>query len=177
MNEYKMDNKSKILLIVMITILLIVVEIVIYYCLYSKNMLLIPAIEDSSVKEASLQNILGVLILVGLILAYCMYIFILLSKLYNNTIYIINDDFIIAEKGVLFRRKKIMRISSVQYMKTVSFPFAKFLGLNFIVFNGYGNKLVFTFISQNDLYDITKNVRMFSEQQHYPKDENGENEI
>lgn len=177
MNEYKMDNKSKILHIVIISILLIVVEIILYYYLYNEKNAIIPAVENNTVKEISLQNISGICLMAGLMLSYCAYSFIYLSVLYNSTIYAINDDLIIAEKGVLFRKKKVMKISAMQYMKTVSFPFAEFFGLNFILFNGYGNRLVFTFISQNDVYEITEIVRKFSVQKYHPEDGNGKKEL
>lgn len=49
-----------------------------------------------------------------------------------------------------------MRTSAVQYTTTVRTPFSKITGLNFLIFNAMGGKIIWLFLSRKDLDEILK---------------------
>ena len=50
-------------------------------------------------------------------------------------------------------------MNSIQKVSLITAPFSDKTGFNFIVFNGYGGRIVFTFISQKKSYEIIHFVK------------------
>lgn len=82
------------------------------------------------------------------------------------------DKDIIARTGVLVKNVQYMKLSAIQYTTKISAPFARHSGFNFIVFNGFGGRMMFTFLSQLDADEITKIVRINIEKRGSAKAEN-----
>ncbi len=158
MNEYHMDRKTKNIQTVVLTIILFVFIIAVYYILYSENSIS-SAIESYAMSSGKpLQHIIAASSAGLFIIAYVLYNFIFMSYLYKHNTFITDENSIRTKTGAFIKRRKEMKFSSLQYVKKVSLPFSKSIGLNFIVFYGYGNKITFTFLSQNDFAKITETV-------------------
>ena len=57
---------------------------------------------------------------------------------FKNLNYYVSNDRIIKESGFYFKKKQIIRIDKIQFTTSVSTPFSKLTGLNFIVLYAYG---------------------------------------
>lgn len=156
MKKYYADRNSLNILRVLSLILLIVIGIALKYVLYilQERYPEYFAIEKNTVAEIiwSLMALFAVI--------YVVYILIFLPLWYNNARYFVTDKDIIARTGVLVKNVQYMKLSAVQYTTKISAPFARHSGFNFIVFNGYGGRMMFTFLSQSDADEITKYVRL-----------------
>ncbi|MGN0552991.1 MAG: PH domain-containing protein [Oscillospiraceae bacterium] len=156
MKKYYADRNSLNILRVLTLILLIVIGIALKYALYilEKQYPDYFAIEGNTVAELIIWSLM---ILFAAI--YIVYILIILPLWYNNARYYVTDKDIIARTGVLVKNVQYMKLSAVQYTTKISAPLGRRSGFNFIIFNGYGGRLIFTFLSQKDSEEIVKIVR------------------
>lgn len=156
MKKYYADRNSLNILRVLSLILLIVIGIVLKYVLYilQKRYPDYFAIEGNTVAEVIIWSIMILFTAV-----YILYILILLPLWYNNARYYVTDKDIIARTGVLVKNVQYMKLSAVQYTTKISAPLGRHTGFNFIMFNGYGGRMMFIFLSQKDADEITKTVR------------------
>lgn len=156
MKKYYADRNSLNILRVLSMILLIVIGIALKYALYilEKRYPDYFAIEGNTVAELIIWSIMIIFAVI-----YIVYILIILPLWYNNARYYVTDKDIIARTGVIVKNVQYMKLSAIQYTTRISAPLGRSVGFNFIVFNGYGGRLVFTFLSQKDLDEITKTVR------------------
>lgn len=69
--------------------------------------------------------------------------------------YYINSDKIIKKTGVFIKTNQCMKVTSVQYITSVTTPFSKHTGFNFVILNSFGGKLILAFLSKKDMDDIT----------------------
>lgn len=152
MKKYYADRKSLNILRVIAFILLIVNGIVLKYVLYIAEMKF-PEYFVSGINavEIVVWCIAGVFALI-----YILYILIILPLWYNNARYYVTDSDVIARTGVLVKNKQYMKLSAIQYTTRISAPLGRKSGFNFIIFNGYGGRLLFTFLSKNDADEITR---------------------
>ena len=60
---------------------------------------------------------------------------------FKNLNYYVSNDRIIKESGFYFKKKQIIRIDKIQFTTSVSTPFSKLTGLNFIVLYAYGGMM------------------------------------
>jgi len=84
-------------------------------------------------------------------------VFIYLPIYSSNLIYSADDKEIMKSSGVFFKTNQSIKYSSIQYSTSVSMPFSRFTGFNFIVFYVYGGKLILLFLSRSDAEEILKN--------------------
>lgn len=152
MKKYYADRKSLNILRVIAFILLIVIGIALKYVLYIVEMKF-PEYFVSGINavEIVVWYIAGVFALI-----YILYILIILPLWYNNARYYVTDSNVIARTGVLVKNKQYMKLSAIQYTTRISAPLGRKSGFNFIIFNGYGGRLLFTFLSKNDADEITR---------------------
>ncbi len=73
---------------------------------------------------------------------------------FRNLCYYISNEKIVKISGFYFIGKQIMRIDSVQYSTSVSTPFSRITGLNFIVLYAYGGKMTIMFLSKKDFDEL-----------------------
>lgn len=169
MKKYYADRNSLNILRVLSFILLVVIGIVLKYVLYmlQKRYPEYFAIEKNTVAEIIIWSVMALFAVI-----YVAYILIFLPLWYNNARYFVTDKDIIARTGVLVKNVQYMKLSAIQYTTKISAPFARHSGFNFIVFNGFGGRMMFTFLSQSDADEITKIVRINIEKRGSAKDEN-----
>ena len=75
---------------------------------------------------------------------------------FRNTRYCISKKEINKVSGCFITSKQLMRTSAVQYTTTVRTPFSKITGLNFLIFNAMGGKIIWLFLSRKDIDEILK---------------------
>lgn len=155
MKKYYADRKSLNILRVLTFILLIVIGIALKYVLYIAEMKFPEYfVSGINVVEIVIWCIAGVFALI-----YILYILIILPLWYNNARYYVTDRDVIARTGVLVKNKQYMKLSAIQYTTRISAPLGRKSGFNFIIFNGYGGRLIFTFLSKNDADEITRLIQ------------------
>lgn len=169
MKKYYADRNSLNILRVFSFILLVVIGIVLKYVLYilRERYPEYFAIEKNTVAEIIIWSVMALFAVI-----YVAYILIFLPLWYNNARYFVTDKDIIARTGVLVKNVQYMKLSAIQYTTKISAPFARHSGFNFIVFNGYGGRMMFTFLSQSDADEITKIVRINIEKRGSVQSEN-----
>ncbi len=155
MKKYYADRKSLNILRVIGFILLIVIGIILKYILYIAEMKFPEYfVSRKNAIEIIVWCIAGVFALI-----YILYILIILPLWYNNARYYVTDKDIIARTGVLVKNKQYMKLSAIQYTTRISAPLGRKSGFNFIIFNGYGGRLIFTFLSKSDADEITRLIQ------------------
>lgn len=166
MKKYYADRNSLNILRIISLILLIVIGIVLKYVLYilKERYPEYFSIEKNTAAEIIIWSLMALFAII-----YVVYILIFLPLWYNNARYFVTDKDIIARTGVLVKNVQYMKLSAVQYTTKISAPFARHSGFNFIVFNGYGGRMMFTFLSQSDADEITKYVRQSIEKRELNK--------
>ncbi|MGN1480414.1 PH domain-containing protein [Porcipelethomonas sp.] len=78
---------------------------------------------------------------------------------FKNLNYYVSDDKIIKESGFYFRKKQIIRLNKIQFTTSVSTPFSRLTGLNFIILYAYGGIMTVMFLSDRDFAELTYNLR------------------
>lgn len=158
MKKYYADRNSLNILRVVSLILLIVLGIALRYLLYFLE-------QRYPDYFAVTQNTVTEIIIWSIILAaaaiYVLYILIFLPLWYNNARYYVTDKDIIARTGVFIKKYQYMKLEAVQYTTRLSAALSRHTGFNFIMFNGYGGRMMFIFLSSRDADEITKNVRRY----------------
>ena len=77
-----------------------------------------------------------------------------LPMYFKSAGYYINSDKIVKKTGVFIKVNQCMRVESVQYITSVTTPFSKLTGFNFIILNAFGGKLILAFLSKKDMQEI-----------------------
>ena len=103
-----------------------------------------------------------VMILLGIIfLAAGFFTAIIYLPIYfKNLNYYVSNDRIIKESGFYFKKKQIIRIDKIQFTTSVSTPFSKLTGLNFIVLYAYGGMMTVMFLSDHDFAEFNYNLKV-----------------
>ena len=79
---------------------------------------------------------------------------------FKNMKYYVSNEKIIKISGFYFIKKQAIRIDKIQYTTTLSTPFSKHTGLNFIFLYVYGGMMPVMFISDHDFSEITYNLKI-----------------
>lgn len=79
---------------------------------------------------------------------------------FKNMKYYVSNEKIIKISGFYFIKKQAIRIDKIQYITTISTPFSKRTGLNFIFLYVYGGMMPVMFISDHDFSEITYNLKI-----------------
>lgn len=83
-----------------------------------------------------------------------------LTIYFKNLNYYVSNDRIIKESGFYFKKKQIIRIDKIQFTTSVSTPFSKLTGLNFIVLYAYGGMMTVMFLSDHDFAEFNYNLKV-----------------
>lgn len=139
MKQYYADKRPLNLLCVVILIATACIIGVIYYYLY-----FIPWLKK---------------LLIGIVIAAAVWTaFIWLPCYFKKASYLISPETLVCSTGFLWRTKKIMRTSSVQYVTLFTFPFLKTTGFNFLLVSALGGKLLMPFLSEKDAKEILRRI-------------------
>ena len=160
MKKYYADRNSLNILRVLSMILLIVIGIALKYLLY---ILRIRYPEYFEIEGSTAAEIIIWSVMVLFAAVYIVYILIILPLWYNNARYYVTEKDVFARTGVLAKNVRYMKLSAIQYTTRISVPIGSRYGFNFIIFNGYGGRMLFTFLSQKDADEIAKLVRRSSQ--------------
>lgn len=79
---------------------------------------------------------------------------------FKNMKYYVSEEKIIKISGFYFIKKQAVRIDKIQYTTTLSTPFSKRTGLNFIFLYVYGGMMPVMFINDHDFSEITYNLKV-----------------
>ena len=79
---------------------------------------------------------------------------------FKNLNYYVSNDRIIKESGFYFKKKQIIRIDKIQFTTSVSTPFSKLTGLNFIVLYAYGGMMTVMFLSDHEFAEFNYNLKV-----------------
>lgn len=151
MKKYYTDKKS-------ITFLRIVTLVIIICILYGLKYLMYYLQEkypryfiniDFSIPEIVMWVLIAVFVI-----AYVLFILIILPLWHTAVSYALTDEEIVAKYGLFAKIRQYMKLSAVQYITRLSFPFSKYTGFNFIFVNALGGRLVLMFLSDKDADDI-----------------------
>ncbi len=79
---------------------------------------------------------------------------------FKNMKYYVSDKKIIKISGFYFIKKQAIRVDKIQYTTTLSTPFSKRTGLNFIFLYVYGGMMPIMFLSDRDFSEIIYNLKV-----------------
>lgn len=77
---------------------------------------------------------------------------------FKNTVYNISDSDIRKKTGMVFFSKQYMKIRSIQYISTIITPFSKLTGLNFIIANAWGGRMLFCFLTRDEAMELSSHL-------------------
>ncbi len=77
---------------------------------------------------------------------------------FKKTVYNISDTDIRKKTGMVFFSKQYMKVRSIQYVSTIITPFSKLTGLNFIIANAWGGRMVFCFLTRDEAMELSSHL-------------------
>ncbi len=77
---------------------------------------------------------------------------------FRNTAYNISDSDLRKKTGMVFFSKQYMKMRSIQYISTIITPFSRFTGLNFIIVNAWGGRMIFCFLNRDEALEIASHL-------------------
>lgn len=107
---------------------------------------------------------LRILLLIWLIVGG-FFIGIYLPLYFRNTAYFISHRTLIKQSGIFFVRKQTLRADAIQYTTAVTGPFSKSNGLNLLILNALGGRMMLFFLSRRDMDEILRLLRTQNERE------------
>lgn len=83
-----------------------------------------------------------------------------LSPIYFKTLIIMFQTIELLKKADFISKKANNRIDKIQFTTSVSTPFSKLTGLNFIVLYAYGGMMTVMFLSDHDFAEFNYNLKV-----------------
>lgn len=80
---------------------------------------------------------------------------ILLPIVFAKSYYVISPTELHKTAGLFFITQEYMKTSSIQYVTVITTPVSSLTGLNFIIVNALGGRMVFLFLSKKDALEMT----------------------
>ena len=80
---------------------------------------------------------------------------IILPIVFAKSTYTVSDDEILKVSGMFFISRQYMKTSCIQYITTVTTPLSKLTGMNFIIVNALGGRMIMLFLSKKDALEIS----------------------
>lgn len=122
--------------------------------------MIVLAIAITSISYIFLNNysiLMWIIIVVcwGLVILYGVFF---LPIYFRNTAYNISDSDLRKKTGMVFFSKQFMKMRSIQYISTIITPFSKYTGLNFIIVNAWGGRMVFCFLNRDEALEIASHL-------------------
>lgn len=84
---------------------------------------------------------------------------IFLPLYFRNTTYFVSGTTIVKQSGVFFLHKQTMRVRAIQYTTAIHGPFSKVSGLNLLVLNALGGRMLLFFLNRHDMDEILRLLR------------------
>lgn len=81
---------------------------------------------------------------------------------FRKTVYNISDSDLRKKTGMLFFSKQFMKMRSIQYISTIITPFSRLTGLNFIIVNAWGGRMIFCFLTRDETLEISSHLDEFA---------------
>ena len=94
------------------------------------------------------------LLLLCVLITFCC-----LPLYFRNTAYFLSGTTVRKQSGIFILRRQTMQLSAVQYTTAVNGPFSGAAGLNFLVLNAFGGRMLLLFLSREDLDAILRTVQ------------------
>ena len=88
----------------------------------------------------------------------CVIAFIYIPMWFTQLQYHVSPGYITKKSGVFFKVEQTVKFSSIQYLNIITSPFSKITGLNFIILNVYGGKMLLLFLRHSDSREILKYI-------------------
>lgn len=82
--------------------------------------------------------------------------FIVMPLYFSRTQYTLDKSSISKKGGLIYTKKQLMRISSVQYYTLVKTPLSSITSLNFVIIHALGGTIIINYLSKSDLKEIEK---------------------
>lgn len=111
----------------------------------------------------SVPEIVWWALIVLFIIAYVIFILIILPLWYKTVRFTLYTDEIEVKYGFFSKTNQYMKLSAVQYTTKVSFPLSKFTSFNFIFLNALGGRVMLMFLSDRDAEYIAKKIDNYIE--------------
>ncbi len=108
--------------------------------------------------EISVPEIVVWAVIIVFIIAYVLFLVIILPLWLATLSYIIYTDEIEVRYGLWSKNRKYMKLSAIQYTTKVSFPLSKFTCLNFVFLHALGGRLSLMFLNDRDAEKIVKKI-------------------
>lgn len=107
---------------------------------------------------AIVSRTLPLFILLGVFSVFLLAVGGLLPRVFRNNKVVISEDDITAIKGIINSRTSYMLIDSVKSVTVVVTPFGDRTGINFIILNAMGARLVLSFLTKTDCLKIAAHI-------------------
>ena len=107
---------------------------------------------------AIVSRTLPLFILFGVFSVFLLAVGGLLPRVFRNNKVVISEDDITAIKGIINSRTSYMLIDSVKSVTVVVTPFGDRTGINFIILNAMGARLVLSFLTKTDCLKIAAHI-------------------
>ncbi len=158
MKKYYADRKSLNFLRVFTFLLIICIIIALKYLLY---FLEARYPDYFALAKITVPEIIIWIFIALLVTAYVIFLMIILPLWYRSVSYTVSADEIVLRSGIFINGTTYVKMSSVQYMTTISTPFSRYTSFNFLLINAYGGRLVMMFLSHSDMEEIYKKVQSY----------------
>lgn len=92
---------------------------------------------------------------------WCAYAFVtcaLIPLYFKHSSITVSADEIIMTGGMITRKSEYMPMSSVKSVTTIITPLSKITGLNFIIINALGSRIILSFMRKSDCIEATKYI-------------------
>lgn len=94
----------------------------------------------------------------------CFFITIIYLPLYFKSVnYYITGRKIIKHSGFFYKTNQVMRFDSIKYTTVISTLLSKRTGLNFVLLNAFGGRMVLPFLKQRDLEEILLEIQLYKQ--------------
>lgn len=103
-------------------------------------------------------------IAIGVCLAALIFFgFILTPIFFKKSSYTISSDSLKKKSTMFFLTKQFMKTSSIQYISSIITPFSKITGLNFVIVNAWGGKMILNFLPRDEALELVSQLSYFAE--------------
>ncbi len=90
----------------------------------------------------------------ALIWALCLFGLIYFGFYFTGIVYEVSERELIRSSGVFIRNRRVIKMEAIQYTTTITFPFNRITGINFLVIHGLGGSLLFSWLKKSDIQQI-----------------------
>lgn len=133
--------------------------LILLYCLLAGALLLIEfalsLIHELIGRYAPYLQFTDDYVLLPIWIVSALFAVLVLPFYFHKTRFTVSSKEITAKSGLLLTSRQFMLTSSVKSVTTVMFPLGKLTGMNFIILNALGARLLIPFLGKKDAVEIT----------------------